>query len=302
MGPISKNRMEMERLTGRHKICRYWWGRFQWEDMEWLERLIEKVLRVTGLYQIGFGNLFDFCVEPVEIGFANLPAAFDGLRLLWLSDFHIEPLDGLAEALVEAVRPLQYDIAILGGDCGFCYDLTDTAVERMKVIAGPLLARGPVYGILGNHDRYEMGRILQQWGVKMLVNEHTRLERNGQAIILAGIDDCHYYDGDDLAAAAKGIDRGLFQILLSHSPEIIHKTRPYDFDLCLCGHTHGGQVCLPGGFPPVICASVGRRFARGLWQRHGMIGYTSRGVGVSGIPVRFYCPPEITLITLRHKV
>jgi predicted MPP superfamily phosphohydrolase len=301
MGPITEKRIEMERLTGRHKICRHWWGRFQWEDMDWLERLIEKTLRAVGLYKIGFGNLFDFRIEKVEIGFANLPEAFDGLRLLWLSDFHIEPLDGLAEALVEAVQPLQYDIAILGGDWAFCYDLNDTAVERMKIIAEPLLARGPVYGILGNHDRYEMGRILQQWGVQMMVNEHTLLGRDGQTICLAAVDDCHYYEGDDLAVAAKGIDSGLFKILLSHSPEIIHKTRPFAFDLCLCGHTHGGQVCLPGGFPPVICASVGRRFARGLWHHHGMTGYTSRGIGVSGIPVRFFCPPEITLLTLRRK-
>lgn len=301
MGPISENRIQIERQTGRHKICRHRWGRFHWEDMEWLERLVEKGLRAVGLYRIGFKNLFDFRIEQVEISFANLPEAFDGLRLLWLSDFHIEPLDGLAEALIEAIRPLSYDIAILGGDFAFYYDLNDTAVNRMKIITQSLLARTPVYGILGNHDRYEMGRILEGWGVHILVNEHTRLQRDGQAICLAGVDDCHYYDGDDLAAAAEGIEDGMFTILLSHSPEIIHKTRPFDFNLCLCGHTHGGQVCLPNGFPPVICASVGRRFARGLWQHHGMTGYTSRGIGVSGIPVRFFCPPEITVLTLRRK-
>lgn len=301
MRPISEKRKQVEHETGRHKVCRGWRGRLHWENLEWLERQVEKALRLCGLYQRGFGNLFDLRIERIELSFPNLPPAFDGLRLLWLSDFHIEPLDGLAEALLEHIRPLQYDIAILGGDFAFHYDLTDTAIRRTRQIAEPLLSRTPVYGILGNHDRYEMGRLLEQWGICMMVNEHAFLEKDGQAICLIGIDDCHYYLSDDLAAATEGIDGRTFKILLSHSPEIIKKTPPFGFDLCICGHTHGGQVCLPGGFPLVTCASVRRRFAKGLWQYHGMTGFTSRGIGASGIPVRFFCPPEITLLTLKRK-
>lgn len=301
MRAISEKRKQIERETGRHKVCRGWRGKLHWENLEWIERRVETALKFCGLYRPGFRNLFDFRIEQVELPFPNLPAAFDGLRLLWLSDFHIEPLEGLTEALLERINPLQYDIAILGGDFPFHYDHTDIAVDRARQITRALLARTPVYGILGNHDRYEMGRLLEQWGVRMMVNEYTRLERDGQAICLIGIDDCHYYLSDDLAAASEGTGDDTFRILLSHSPEIIKKTRPFGFDLCISGHTHGGQVCLPGGFPPVTCASIRRRFSKGLWNHHGMTGYTSRGVGASGIPVRFFCPPEITLLTLNRK-
>ncbi len=301
MGPISKSRMEIERKTGKYKLRRPGVAGLTWEDMERLERLVEKGLRVSGLYKIGFQNLYDLRIEKVEITSERLPEAFDGLQILWLSDFHIEPLEGLPEALIKAVEPLDYDLAVLGGDCAFHYDLTEKAVEQMHKIAEPLLKRVPVYGILGNHDRYEMGRILEHWGVRMLVNENCRIERDGRALYLAAVDDCHYYKGDDLEAASSGIPDDCFKILLSHSPEIINKMDGYLFDLCLCGHTHGGQVCLPNGFPPVICSSVSRRFAKGLWKKDAMLGYTSRGIGVSGIAVRFFCPPEITLLTLRKK-
>jgi len=300
MGPISKTREEIERKTGKYKLRRSGFAGLTWEDMEQLERLVEKGLRLSGLYKIGFRNLFELRIERVEITFERLPDAFDGLRVLWLSDFHIEPLEGLPETIIKALKPIGYDIAVLGGDCAFHYDLTEKAVEQMRKIAEPLLKRVPVYGILGNHDRYEMGRIMENWGVRMLVNEHCRIERDGQTLYLVGVDDCHYYKGDDLDAASR-IPDDCFKILLSHSPEIINKTDRYMFDLCLCGHTHGGQVCLPNGFPPVICSSVSRRFAKGLWKKGEMVGYTSRGLGVSGIAVRFFCPPEITLLTLRKK-
>ncbi len=299
MRPISEKRIELERQTGKHKLRGGWKGLFRWEDMDWLERQIEKGLRFCGFYRLGFRNLFDFCVEEAELSFPNLPDAFDGLRLLWVSDFHIEPLDGLAESLVESLRPIRYDIAVLGGDYAFHYDLTEIAVERTRQITETLLSRGAVYGLLGNHDRYEMGLLLEAWGVRMLVNEEAVLEKDGQTLSLVGIDDCHYYKSDDLAAAVAGLDGDPFRILLSHSPEIINKALPCRIDLCVCGHTHGGQVCLPGGYPPVVCASVPRRYAKGLWRHNGMTGYTSRGIGASGIPVRFCCRPEITLLNLR---
>jgi hypothetical protein len=301
MGPISEKRREIEQKTGRYKLRRPGFAGLTWEDMEWVERLVEKGLQAVGLYSVGFKNLYDLRIERLELEFERLPEAFDGIRLLWLSDFHIEPLEGFPEVLWRVVEPLTFDIAVLGGDCAFHYDLTEKAVKEMRKIVEPLLGRACVYGILGNHDRYEMGRILEEWGVRMLVNENERMERDGQFIYLAGVDDCHYYEGDDLAGASEGIPNGSFSVLFSHSPEIIHKTDGVLFDMCLCGHTHGGQVCLPNGFPPVICSSVSRRFAKGLWKKGGMVGYTSRGIGVSGIPVRFFCPPEITLLTFRKK-
>ena len=89
-------------------------------------------------------------------------------------------------------------------------------------------------------------------------------------------------------------------ILLSHTPEIYRQAAHADFDLLLCGHTHGGQVCLPGSIPLTLDSELPRRFGAGLWQYHTMVGYTSAGAGSSIVAVRFNCPPEITLHTLRR--
>lgn len=301
MREISEQRRKVEKEAHRHVVLRGWRGKIHWENFKRLERQIENGLKLVGLYKLGFDNLFDFQIENIEIPFKNLPEAFDGFRLLWLSDFHIDPLDGLAEAIVEKMENIQYDIAIFGGDYSFAYELSDIAVKHMQSILKPLLERNPVYGILGNHDSYEIGHIFEQQGVNMLLNENMVVEKDGERLFLVGIDDCHYFQSDDLNEACENIDDGNFRILLSHSPEIIKKTRRFHFNLCLCGHTHGGQVCLPGGFPLVTCASVRRHFTKGLWHHHGMIGYTSQGVGASGIPVRFFCPPEITVITLKRN-
>jgi hypothetical protein len=88
-------------------------------------------------------------------------------------------------------------------------------------------------------------------------------------------------------------------ILLSHTPEAYRRAAHAEYNLMLCGHTHGGQICLPGGLPVLTDTASPRRFARGAWCYHGMIGYTSAGAGTSIVDVRLNCPPEVTLHRLR---
>jgi predicted MPP superfamily phosphohydrolase len=134
----------------------------------------------------------------------------------------------------------------------------------------------------------------------MLMNERDCIKRGHDGIWLAGVDDPHHYRMDDIAKSVAGIPAGETAILLSHSADNHVEAAAAGVDLFLCGHTHGGQICLPGGFPLVTSTRLSRRFAAGAWQYGGMAGYTSRGIGTSAIDARFNCAPEATLHTLRR--
>jgi hypothetical protein len=112
---------------------------------------------------------------------------------------------------------------------------------------------------------------------------------------VAGIDDAHYFQVHNIEKAMAGVPHEETSVLLSHTPEIYRLAASAGFDLLLSGHTHGGQICLPGRFPITLDARLPRHMASGAWQYRGLSGYTSVGVGASVVPVRFNCPPEITL-------
>jgi predicted MPP superfamily phosphohydrolase len=163
----------------------------------------------------------------------------------------------------------------------------------MARIRGAL--RGTIYSVLGNHDTICMVPGLEEMGMKVLLNENVAIERGGERIHLAGIDDAHFYRVDNIEKAASGISHDEFSILISHTPEIYRQAAHADFDLLLSGHTHGGQICLPGGIPITLDSALPRSLGSGPWKYHDMIGYTSVGAGTSILPARFNCPPEITL-------
>jgi hypothetical protein len=133
----------------------------------------------------------------------------------------------------------------------------------------------------------------------MLLNECELIARDDQRIFLAGVDDAHFYRMDNIEKAVAEIPEGAFSILLSHTPEIYRQAAHAHFRLMLSGHTHGGQLCLPGSIPIMLEAVLPRGMGAGAWQYHGMTGYTSVGAGTSVVPVRLNCPPEITLHRLR---
>jgi predicted MPP superfamily phosphohydrolase len=141
---------------------------------------------------------------------------------------------------------------------------------------------------------------MEAMGIQTLLNECTTITRGNQRIYLAGIDDAHYFRVDDIEKAALPIPEGAFSILLSHTPEIYRQAAHANFNLMLSGHTHGGQLCLPGSIPIKLEAVLPRRMGAGAWQYHNMSGYTSVGAGSSVVAVRLNCPPEITLHYLRR--
>lgn len=260
--------------------------------------LIRAVLRLVGLHGRGMRNARAIQVRHNDVTLARLPQTLDGLRLLHISDLHLDMAPDMPHALIDAVHALDYDVCVLTGDFrAETYGPYEPALDGMRQVRAHL--HGEVYGILGNHDSIRMLPALEDMQIRMLVNETLPITRAGATLYLTGIDDPHYYRADNLEKALHGIPSHATSILLAHSPEIYRHAAFAEFDLLLCGHTHGGQICLPGGTPLTYNANCPRVFCRGAWRYQQLQGYTSNGSGACIVDVRLNCPPEVTLHTLR---
>jgi predicted MPP superfamily phosphohydrolase len=267
---------------------------FHIENWYSIHSLMRAALKLTGLYWRGQRNAEHIQVRHNDIHFAALPPAFDGFTLLQISDLHADISDGAMRRLAQLLPGLDHDICVLTGDYrGATYGPYEPALSVMRRLHPAL--RGPVYGVLGNHDTVRMVPGLEEMGIRMLLNECEAIVRDGQSIYLAGIDDAHYFRVDNIEKAAADIPPHGFSILLSHTPEIYRQAAHADFDLILSGHTHGGQICLPGSIPVTLDSVLPRRLGSGAWMYHAMHGYTSVGAGTTIMPVRLNCLPEVTL-------
>lgn len=267
---------------------------FHLENAASVQGVIRAALKVTGLYGRGLSNAAKVVVRRNLIHLQNLPKAFDGFTILQISDLHADMSMPAIAGVVRLVQDLRYDLCLLTGDYrGDTRGPYEPALEETKKVCAALT--GSIYGVLGNHDTIRMVPGLEAMGVTMLLNEAAVIERDGERIYLAGIDDAHFYRMDNIEKATETIPDGAFSILVTHTPEIYRQAAHADFDLLLSGHTHGGQICLPGGHPITLSAVLPRKFGAGPWRHHNMIGYTAVGAGSSVVPVRFNCPPEITL-------
>jgi uncharacterized protein len=256
--------------------------------------MIRMALRLSGLYSRGHRNTARVRLRHNVVRSSKLPKAFDGFTILHLSDMHVDMNAGAMRRVTELVADLHYDVSVMTGDFrGKTYGPFAPTLEGLKRVKESL--KGPVYGVLGNHDTVLMLPGMEAMGIRMLLNESETIKRGGGRIHLAGIDDAHYFRVDNIEKAAERLPHDEFLILLSHTPEIYRQAAHAGFDLLLCGHTHGGQICLPGGIPITLDSNLPRRFGAGAWTYHTMTGYTSVGTGSSIVPVRFNCPPEITL-------
>ena len=262
-------------------------------------RLIAYSTPVVGL-SYGFAEAGDVRVERVGVALPKLPKAFDGLRVAFLTDIHHGPYVGLGEVrgFVRTALALQPDLILLGGD----YVLRDAKYIRpcFEVLAS-LKAPLGTYGVLGNHD-HEHGadatrEAMARAGIGDLSNSGTWLTRGTDRLRLAGVDDLWrgHPDVDKAIGDATPADACL---LVSHNPDVAERMVDRRVGLMLSGHTHGGQVIAPGMTNPFIPSQYGDKYAHGLADAPSTRVYTSRGLGVTGLPVRYNCPPEITLLTL----
>jgi uncharacterized protein len=267
---------------------------FHIENLPLSHALIRAALMVSGLYWRGVSNAASVELKHHRVALPRLPASFDGFTILQLSDLHVDISEAAIKRVIALLEGIGYDLCVLTGDYrGKTYGPYDATLAGMARIRSAL--RGTIYGVLGNHDTICMVPGLEEMGIKVLLNENVVIERGGERIHLAGIDDAHFYRVDNIEKAAFGISHDEFSILISHTPEIYRQAAHADFDLLLSGHTHGGQICLPGGIPITLDSALPRSLGSGPWKYHDMIGYTSVGAGTSILPARFNCPPEITL-------
>jgi predicted MPP superfamily phosphohydrolase len=253
-------------------------------------------------------------IEELTLTFPRLPPAFDGLTVAVVADLHAGRGHGthaFVERLVTTVNGLQADLIVLLGDL---VHHTDCTAHFFPLLA-PLHAPEGVWACLGNHEHEYMWHspwfpkqpryTVEDWrrwyesaGAHLLVNEARPLRRDGARLWLVGVDDA-YAHRQDLPAALASTEPGEFRLVLSHSPDLLDDPRIAEADLVLSGHTHGGQVWIPGVGPFMAPCRQPAQRAAGLIRHHsGATMYVSRGAG-EGTRLRLGCPREVTRLTLK---
>ncbi|MBW2453002.1 MAG: metallophosphoesterase [Deltaproteobacteria bacterium] len=240
-------------------------------------------------------------VVTIDVPVAGLGTAFDGYRIAQLSDLHVGSLcpPTWAERWVRIVNELDVDAVALTGD------YVSSGVTFHQAIAaalGRLQARDGVFAVMGNHDYFGDGEplmtLLREGGVVLLRNEHVTVERNGDHFCLAGVDD-RFTERTDIAAALAGRDPDLPLIVLVHDPTAFLPLADRGAALVLCGHTHWGQLAVPGASRRFNYARLSQPFCAGRYERRGAQLYVTPGLGTTGPPLRIGTWPEITVLRLR---
>jgi predicted MPP superfamily phosphohydrolase len=251
-------------------------------------------------------------VERVELTLKRLPAAFDGMTIAQLSDFHYDGLSNAASisTAISSIDHLAPDLIVLTGDFVTLPMFKDTdrssarAAEPCAELLGRLRAPMGVVGVLGNHDHYTdpnyIAECLSAHNIRMLRDSSFNLEKSGSRLWIAGTNDMEAPAGN-VDKAMRGIPHDETTVLLIHEPDLADEAAKHPVDLQLSGHSHGGQVRFPFVGAPVL-PYLGRKYPWGLRNIGSMMLYTNRGIGTIRLPVRFFCPPEITLFTLRSPL
>ena len=256
-------------------------------------------LNLTEAARAALTEPFRLSIEHQAIYLRRIPREFEGFRIVQLSDVHHSPFTSVRqiERAVETANSLQPDMIALTGDY--------VSKERRYAapcaeLLGKLKARNGVFAVLGNHDHWTDAALITDLfraeGITVLVNQGMRFEKEGAAFWLAGVDDT-MVGLEDLSLALAGASEDEMKLVLAHNPVILRKAARASVDLVLSGHTHGGQVNLrsdrnKSGRPR-------RRLLKGLARQGETQIYVTRGLGTVVLPVRFGCPPEVSLLELR---
>ncbi len=262
-----------------------------------LFRLFKWLLKWTPLYRMGEKRAAKIHLHENLIA---TPVVSEGsLRILHLSDLHLDEsnfeLDDLLWTIKEAAP---YHLVALTGDLvtGWPISMADQGkIESLIKALEPSLGQ---YMVLGNHDSGHLVDFLEVRGLKVLTNQIHRFEKGPQCPLtfeLIGTDDPHYFFQKDALKVLQEGQKEVFRIAMVHTPELFQQAEEAGIDLYLCGHTHGGQIALPGGIPIVRRVYRGKKYAVGKWRYRNMTGFTSSGVGTSSMPVRFNTQSQVVI-------
>ena len=270
----------------------------------------------TGLGLLAYAaGVEPYAIETVhwDLFAPRLPEAFEGYTILQISDLHMSRMGRRERHLETLLRGLPpADLVAVTGDLVH----TSAGIPPFLALAKSFQAKDGVYAIFGNSEHkngvrpYAFSQTLSENGITSLMNQHVLITRGNAQIVLAGVDD-PVNDKDDIAAALQDAPSELFTLLLMHSPDPIAEAVLRGVDLVLSGHTHGGQISLPWYGPLYTHSQLGRRMSNGYYSRRRLrhaIGirpgrtqlYVTRGIGISGLALRFLTRPELTIITLRR--
>ncbi len=264
-------------------------------------------LRVLTAAGIGFlygGSAHGFLYERHRIGVtratlpvSGLPSALDGLRVVMLTDMHLSPTVPREdiEVAVQLAMAEQGDLVILGGD--YVSFMDRGYMQPCADLLAPLTAPHGIFAVLGNHDDdVEMPRLLERQGIEVLKDARTTVTIKHERLDLIGI---RFWTRAtvDIARLLRGATGT--SVLLAHDPRRLQQAAALNIPLMLSGHTHGGQIVLPG-----IGALAAKKFpvAQGMARRENTTVFVSRGIGTIWVPLRINCPPEIAVLTLQRLV
>ena len=251
--------------------------------------------------QLALEEANSLSLEHVEIELKRLPKKMDGFRIIQLSDTHHSPFTSLEHIrrAVKVANRLKPDMFLLTGD------YVSHEREYIGPVAaelGKLKAKYGVHACLGNHDHWTdadlVTHLFRGEGINVLINEGFRFETRQGSFWLAGVDD-HMVGKTDVPAALKGSFPDEMKLLLAHNPIIFREAARYSVDLTLSGHTHGGQIKLRSKVRDEKRILPRRRLTAGLHKRRNSQIYITRGIGTVVVPMRYQCPPEISLLELR---
>ncbi len=247
--------------------------------------------------------------RELEIGVPGLPAALDGLTVLHLSDFHAGTPSLNTRAMRKATalgERWQPDLVAVTGDIlshGRARDAVVAALERLHPPLG-------IFVVLGNHDvgdthdPFSRGIVIEDWGcaaVTLLRDRSAVVEWRGCEIELAGVDPRLFAEGRNRPPEQLFTRPGALRILLSHFPEVPAEMPAGTCALTLCGHLHGGQICLPGPAGKVRLSHRAYRYDEGVFEEAGTTVVVSRGLGTTLVPFRLFARPEVSLLRLRPR-
>ena len=236
-------------------------------------------------------------VEQIEIRLKRLPKNLEGFRLVHLSDIHHSPFTDIEHIsrAVKVANSLKPDMFVLTGD----YVSHESAyIAPMAEVLGKLESEFGTFACLGNHDHWTDAEMvtdkLREANIKVLINEGVRFKAKDASFWLAGVDD-YMVGKTDLRAALRGSFPDEMKMLLAHNPIIVRRAARVGVDLMLSGHTHGGQIKLRDDEKRILPR---RKLKNGLYRRKDTQIYITRGIGTVVLPVRYGCPPEISLLEL----
>ena len=258
----------------------------------------ERVFRLAGLHARARRNAADLRLVEVDFAFPDLPAAFDGYRLLHLSDLHVGEVPGLAQVWLDRLSGLRPELVVITGDIqSQAKPPPPEAAAHLAPLLAALEPADGVCAVLGNHDDSTLVEELEKLGVEVLVNQGRTLARGSEHIHLIGTDDVFAFY-TPAAEQALSAWRDGFRIALVHTVDLVDHAEALGYALYLSGHTHGGQIALPGGRPLATALDRHRHLAKGAWRHGRLHGYTSSGTGTGHPALRLNTRPEATLIRL----